>query len=67
MLRSSLIYTQTKSMENKWANLKKMEDEIFMKIVMGAAPLESFDQFVKDWKAQGGDQITAEVEEEIKQ
>jgi len=58
---SSLNYTQTKTMEKKWSNLKKMEDETFLKIVMGAAPLEAFDQFVKDWKAEGGDEITKEV------
>jgi len=58
---SSLNYTQTKTMERKWSNLKKLEDETFLKIIMGAAPLDSFDQFVQDWKAQGGDEITAEV------
>jgi len=57
----SLVWTQTKSMETKWATLKKLEDETFLKIVMGVAPLSSFDVFVKNWKAQGGDQITAEV------
>lgn len=63
----SITYSQTKTMESKWANLKKLEDETFLKIIMGAATVDSFDQFVKDWKAQGGDQITAEVEEASKQ
>jgi putative aldouronate transport system substrate-binding protein len=60
---SSLIYTQTKTMESRWANLQKMEDETFLKIVMGVAPLDSFDKFVEDWKKQGGDKITEEVAE----
>lgn len=60
----SLVWTQTKSMESKWPTLKKLEDETFLKIIMGVAPLSSFDKFVKDWKAQGGDQITAEVQAE---
>lgn len=60
----SALYSQTKSMETKWANLKKMEDETFLRIITGASPIDSFDQFVLDWKAQGGDQITAEVETE---
>lgn len=63
----SLVYSQTKTMESKWVNLKKLEDEAFLKIIMGAAPVESFDKFVSDWKAQGGDQITAEVEAELNQ
>jgi putative aldouronate transport system substrate-binding protein len=60
----SLIWTQTKTMESKWATLKKLEDETFLKIIMGVAPVSAFDTFVKDWKAQGGDQITAEVQAE---
>ncbi len=62
----SLIYAQTPGMVNKWVNLKKMEDETFLKIITGAAPVDSFDQFVKDWKAQGGDDVTAEVQGAVK-
>ncbi|WP_100405736.1 extracellular solute-binding protein [Bacillus solitudinis] len=57
----SSLYSQTKTMESRWVNLKKLEDETFLKIVMGAAPLDSFDQFVEDWTAQGGENITTEV------
>jgi putative aldouronate transport system substrate-binding protein len=60
----SLTYSQTPSMEDKWANLDKLETETFYKIIMGNAPLDSFDSFVQDWKKQGGDQITAEVEKQ---
>ncbi|MGB8455319.1 MAG: hypothetical protein WCD89_23675 [Anaerocolumna sp.] len=42
-----------------------MEDEVFMKIIMNQAPIESFDQFVEDWKSQGGDDITAEVSDYV--
>ncbi|WP_172255523.1 extracellular solute-binding protein [Saccharibacillus deserti] len=61
----SLIYEQTPLMESRWVNLKKMEDEMFLKIVMGVAPIDSFDQFVEDWKRQGGEQITKEVAEAL--
>ncbi|MGG1637546.1 extracellular solute-binding protein [Paenibacillus sp. NRS-1760] len=63
----SVTYSQTKTMERKWAALDKLEKETFLKIIMGAAPLDSFDQFVLDWKKQGGDQILAEVDEIAKQ
>lgn len=55
----------TRTMERKWENLQKLEKETFLKIVMGEQPLDSFDQFVTDWKAQGGDEITKEVQEEV--
>lgn len=55
----------TKTMERKWANLQKLEKETFFKIVMGEQPLDAFDTFVADWKAQGGDEITKEVTDEI--
>ncbi|QJC50401.1 extracellular solute-binding protein [Paenibacillus albicereus] len=62
----SVTYNQTPTMETKWANLKKLEDETVLKIILGQAPVDSFDKFVKDWKAQGGDEITAEVAELLK-
>jgi putative aldouronate transport system substrate-binding protein len=55
----------TKTMERKWANLQKLETESFFKIVMGEQPLDSFDKFVSDWSAQGGDEITKEVRDEL--
>ncbi|WP_159886907.1 extracellular solute-binding protein [Paenibacillus puerhi] len=63
---TSLSYNRTKTMENKWSNLSKLEKESFLKIIMGAAPIDSFDQFVQDWKKQGGDQVTAEIAETMK-
>ncbi len=62
----SLTYSQTPTMETKWANLKKMEDEIFLKIITGAVEVDAFDKFVEDWKRQGGDEITEEVAEALK-
>ncbi|WFB55738.1 extracellular solute-binding protein [Paenibacillus sp. BR1-192] len=64
---SSLLYEQTPLMESRWVNLRKLEDETFLRIIMGAAPLETFDSFVENWKRQGGDQITQEVKDAIAQ
>lgn len=61
----SVTYSQTKTMERKWSTLDKLEKETFLKIIMGAAPLDSFDQFVLDWRKQGGDEILAEIEENL--
>lgn len=57
----SKVYSYTKGMETKWANLKKLEDEVFLRIVTGSASIDEFDKFVIDWKKQGGDEITKEV------
>ena len=56
---------QTETMEAKWANLKKMEEETFAKIIMGKADISEFDTFVENWKSQGGDQILKEITEEL--
>jgi len=55
----------TKTMGQRWANLLKMEKETFFKIVAGDKSIDEFDKFVEEWKQQGGDQITAEVEAEL--
>jgi putative aldouronate transport system substrate-binding protein len=62
----SLTYAPTPTVTSKWVNLKKMEDETFLKIILGTASIDTFDQFVKDWKAQGGDQMTSEVQAAVK-
>lgn len=43
--------------------LEKLERETQAKIIYGELDIDQFDQFVEDWKAGGGDQITAEVNE----
>lgn len=53
----------TQTMRTKKELLEKMEKETFNQIIYGKLPLEAFDKFVSDWKANGGDQITKEVNE----
>ncbi len=53
----------TKTMESNWEQLSTMERETFTKIIYGNLPLTAYDQFVKDWNAKGGEQITTEVNE----
>lgn len=52
-------------MKQTWANLTKLEQESFIKIVTGSEPLDYFDTFVSNWKKQGGDQIIQEIEDEV--
>ncbi len=62
----SIIYFNTPTMDKKWANLQKLEAETFYKIIMGGASIDTFDDFVEQWKKEGGDEITAEVQEYVK-
>jgi len=54
---------QTPTMHLRWRLLDKMEQQTFLRIVYGQAPLDDFDRFVKEWRENGGDQIVREVNE----
>lgn len=62
----SEFYGQTETMATKWANLEKLEKETFAKIILGQAPLDSFDEFVTRWNAEGGAEIITEITEAVK-
>lgn len=53
----------TPTMVEKMSALVQMEREVFVDIVIGAAPIDDFDQFRKDWYQIGGEDITNEVNE----
>ena len=56
-----VFFGRTESMEQKWANLEKQENEMYLKIITGEQSIDYFDEFVKSWKSTGGDDITNEV------
>lgn len=51
----------TKTMESKGELLSKLETESYLKIIYGDQPIDFFDEFVKQWRANGGDQVIEEV------
>ena len=53
----------TDTMKKCWEQLQTMEKQVYTNIIYGKEPIEAFDQFVEEWKAQGGEQITQEVNE----
>lgn len=53
----------TETMTKYWEQLQTMEKQVYTNIIYGKEPIDAFDQFVEDWKSQGGDQITQEVNE----
>jgi putative aldouronate transport system substrate-binding protein len=44
-------------------DMAKLMDQTYVGIITGQQPLDSFDSFVSQWKALGGDQVTNEVNE----
>ena len=61
-LMDKFVGTPTPTMVERKTTLEKMQNETFIKIILGQ-PIEEFDKFVADWKKLGGDQITQEVNE----
>ena len=62
----SPIYTgTTDTMKSNQANLDKLEEETFIKMIIGEIPVDDFDKFVEDWNAQGGAQICEELAQKI--
>ena len=65
--RVNTIYpTRTKTTEAYRYTLKELESETFLKIIRGESELSSFDDFVKEWQEEGGDEIIQEMIQERK-
>ncbi len=63
LLKEKFTGAPTKTMAEKKTTLDKMEKEVFIKIIMGAASVDDFDKFVSDWNKLGGADMTGEVNE----
>ena len=62
-----VFFDRTESMALKWSTLEKMEKETMLKILTGEEDINAFDTFVKEWMEAGGEQITKEVNEAVKE
>lgn len=60
LLYDKFFGAPTQTMIRRQSTLEMMQDEVFMKIILGD-PIETFDKFVEDWYQLGGRQITNEV------
>lgn len=60
-IRDQFFGVPTHGMGTYKADLQKLEEEYFTKIVVGKLPIDAFDEFVAEWKKKGGDEITTEV------
>lgn len=58
---------ETESSASLKPTLDKLEDQMYLQIITGEKPLDYFDEFVDQWKKLGGDTLTEEVEEALKE
>jgi len=59
---NEFIGVPTERMQPKAGELADLENTAFAEIITGAKPVDSaFDEFVKNWKASGGDEATEDV------
>lgn len=59
--KEQFVGPHTPTMAKKWPLLKKLEKETFLKIVYNQSPVDSFDEFVRQWFEYGGEEIAKEV------
>lgn len=65
VLQEQYYSTGTETMKKKWGVLETKQLEAYVKIIMGEAPIDAFDDFVQDWESSGGGQIVQEVRESV--
>lgn len=51
----------TEQMVRLMPELQKLEDEYYIKIIIGEKPLDAFEEFVETWKQSGGDAVAADI------
>ena len=59
------FFYRTRDMIDLWDYLAVLENDAIRTIMRGDNGIEYFDKFVADWKEQGGDELTAEIEKTI--
>lgn len=57
----TLYPSRTKRTEEYRYTLKELESETFLKIIRGESDVSAFDDFVREWKEQGGTEIIQEM------
>ena len=53
----------TEDLAPKWDAMINLYNEYYADIIRGVKPVSSFDQFVKEWNAAGGDEFSSYLAE----
>lgn len=62
---SPIFSGETETMAGHWKALQELEKEAYLEIISGVKDADYFDTFVEEWKAQGGEKITREVQAQV--
>lgn len=62
----AMFFDDTETMEKLWWRLKELESETYLQIITGKLNIDAFDDFMKEWKQNGGETITEEIRKELK-
>lgn len=61
----SEFFGETDTMKQEWWKLKKLEEKTYLQVITGETSIDSFDEFVAQWKEQGGSTIMREVSNKV--
>ena len=62
-LPEAFLGVPSETMTSKWPTLTSLQEETFIKIIIGDLELDAFDEFVQQWHDLGGAEITDDVNE----
>jgi putative aldouronate transport system substrate-binding protein len=66
-IQNAYMGSPTQTMIKKQEVLNKLQDETILRIIMGEDSIDKYDKLVEDWKKLGGEQITEEVNQWVKE
>ena len=61
----AIFFGDTETMEKSWWRLKELESETYLQIITGKLNIDAFDDFVNEWKQNGGETITEEIRKQL--
>lgn len=62
---SPVFSGETATMTEEWWKLEELEKKAYLEMITGEKDMEYFETFVEEWKAQGGERILKEVQEQL--
>lgn len=62
---SPVFYSETDTMSGEWWKLEELEKKAYLEMISGEKDMDYFEEFVQTWKAQGGEQILKEMQDQV--
>lgn len=62
---SPVFYSETDTMSGEWWKLEELEKKAYLEMISGEKDMDYFEEFVQNWKAQGGERILKEMQAQV--